>query len=221
MKAQQAVIDQPAGAQLDELDSVDNHVNENYVNGSSNSKTKYQNAGAPTGKFSSEDSADKRKGVDAIKADEKIPVPHQPVADLGELYAHNAMLKPEYDNQVQAIASATGGNTKFRSGDGMKSPGRTLGKITADYGADASRTIDPTAASIYYDSVDDLLQGYKAVEANPFFNVVRVKKTLAKASSYGDINIAVEMGSADVEIDVNGVKKKNISPAWSLNCNCT
>jgi hypothetical protein len=218
LKSQQSVINgqavqrmanggQNGVAQLDELDDTESHRNPNYVKDSKDDATKNEYSSTPKGKFSAESSADKRSGVDKIRADEKVKVPHQPVADLGELYAHNAMLKPEYDNQVQAIAAATGGSTKFRSGEGMKSLGRTLEKITADYGGDASRIIDLTGASIYYDSVDELVKGYQAVEANSFFKVVRVKNTLAKASGYGDINIAVEMGSADFEIEVNGEKR--------------
>jgi hypothetical protein len=231
MKAMQSVINRPAlqraadrgaqngVAQLDELDNVENHVNPNYVKGSKDDATKNPYSSTPTGKFSSESSADKRSGVAKIKAEEEaqgIKVPHQPVADLGELYAHNAMLKAEYDHQVQAIATGTGGTTKFRSGEGMKSLGRTLEKIAADYGGDASRIIDLTGASIYYDSVDELIQGYQAVEANPFFNVVRVKNSLAKASGYGDINLAVEMGSADFDIEVDGVKKKEHYPGFII-----
>lgn len=219
LKAKQAVIQRHAVVQRDELDSTDNHINPNYVKGSTESGTKYQNAGTPTGKFSGDSAEDKRSGVASIKAQQEannISVPHQPVADLGELYAHSAMLKPEYDNQVQSIASSTGGSTKFRSGDGMKNLGRTLEKITADYGGDTSRIIDLTGASIYYDSIDDLIKGYKAVEANSFFNVVRVKNTLKNASGYGDINIAVEMGSADFDIEVDGVKKKEHYPGFII-----
>jgi hypothetical protein len=198
-------------AQLDELDDIASHANPNYVEGSEEEETKNKYSSTPKGKFSATSSEDKRKQVAKNKAEEEASgkfVPHQPVADLGELYAHNSMLKPEYDNQVQAIAAATGGSTKFRSGEGMKSLGRTLEKITADYGGDASRIIDLTGASIYYNSVDELVKGYQAVEANSFFNVVRVKNSLMKADGYGDINIAVEMGSADFDIEVDGVKKK-------------
>lgn len=193
-------------AQLDELDSPLNHSNPDYEPGSTDSATKNPYSSTPTGKFSDESSADKRAAVDAKRGDNLV---HQPVADLGELYAHNAMLKPEYDHQVQGIASATGGTTKFRSGEGMKSLGRSMEKIVTDYNGDASRIVDLTGASIYYDSIDDLIKGYQAVESNAFFNVVRVKNSLAKASGYGDINIAVEMGSADFDVDLpDGTKKK-------------
>jgi hypothetical protein len=221
MKAMQAKLNpsvlQRAGgrangvAQLDELDDIASHANDKYVEGSEKEDEKNKYSSTPKGKFSATSSEEKRAVVAKNKAAEEAGgkfVPHQPVADLGELYAHNAMLKPEYDHQVQAIASATGGSTKFRSGEGMKSLGRTLEKITADYGGDASRIIDLTGASIYYDSVDELVKGYQAVEANPFFNVVRVKNSLMKTDGYGDINLAVEMGSADFEIEVDGVKKK-------------
>lgn len=197
--------------QLDELDDVASHANPNYVDGSEDAETKNKYSSTPKGKFSAAPSEEKRAQVAKTKADEVASgkdVPHQPVADLGELYAHSAMLKPEYDNQVLAIAAATGGSTKFRSGEGLKSLGRSLEKIAVDYGGDASRIIDLTGASIYYNSVDDLIKGFRAVEANSFFNVVRVKNSLMKADGYGDINIAVEMGSADFEIEVDGVKKK-------------
>ncbi len=192
-------------AQLDELDSPLNHSNPDYEPGSTDSATKNPYSTTPTGKFSDESSADKRAAVDAKRGDAKV---HQPVADLGELYAHSSMLKPEYDNQVASIASATKGKTKFRSGEGMKNLGRSMEKIVSDYDGDASRIIDLTGASIYYDSIDDLINGYQAVEGNSFFNVVRVKNTLAKAEGYGDINIAVEMGSADFDIDLGGGQKK-------------
>ncbi len=210
----------PAVAQLDALDSLESHLNPQWLSdGSEGPQPENQYLGTPTGKFSSAPTADKRDAVAKIKAGETargIAVPHQPVADLGELYAHNAMLKAEYDHQVQAIASATAGDTKFRSGAGMKSLGRTLEKITADYGGDASRIIDLTGASIYYNSVDALIKGCKAVEANDFFNVIRVKNTLAKASGYGDINLAVEMGSADFEIEVDGKKKMEHYPGFII-----
>lgn len=213
MKAMQEVMHQPAlqrvasgsiqsqsaggVAQLDELDSVEDYVNPRYVENSKIDAEKDRYIGTPSGKFSSESSEDKRRAVATKKLEEEASgekLLHQPVADLGELYAHIAMLKPEYDHQVQAIASATGGLTKFRGGVGMKSLGRTLEKINGAYRHDASRIVDLTGASIYYDSVNELVSGYNAVEKNDFFKIVRVKNTLAKASSYGDINLALEMG---------------------------
>jgi hypothetical protein len=206
--------------QRDELDSAESRLNPQWLpEGQEGPQPEHQYLGTPSGKFSSEPTADKREAVAKRKADEEargLHVPHQPVADLGELYAHNAMLKAEYDHQVKAIAAASGGDTKFRSGEGMKSLGRTLEKITADYGGDASRIIDLTGASIYYESVDALIKGYKAVEGNAFFNVIRVKNSLAKASGYGDINLAVEMGSADFEIEVDGRKKIEHYPGFVI-----
>jgi hypothetical protein len=203
------------GAQpAEELDSLKNYVNPKKAEDSKipakarkllGIEKEEEFVGTPVGKFSGAPSADKRSAVAEIRAQEKEAdpkknTPHQPVADLGEIYAHSSMLKAEYEHQVQEIAAATGGKTQFRPGAGMKSLGRTLEKITTDYKGDASRIVDVTGGSIYYDSPDELIEGYKAIDSNKLLNVARVKNSLAKASGYGDVNLALEMGSADFDI---------------------
>jgi hypothetical protein len=198
-------------------DSIDNYKKPLWQR-MGRGKDKY--AGTPSGKFSADSPETKRGAVAATKAGEqeayeqeeeesrqkgldpkkKKNTPHQPVADLGEIYAHSGMLKAEYEHQVQQIAQATNGQTKFRPGEGMKSIGRTLEKIVAEYKGDASRIVDVTGGSIYYDSPDDLISGFKALQGNDFLKLVRVKNSLKNADGYGDINLSVEMGGADLDV---------------------
>ncbi|MCU1688253.1 MAG: hypothetical protein JWN61_1564 [Pseudonocardiales bacterium] len=162
--------------------------------------------GTPGGKFSMASDEDKRKEVKETKAGETKKELHQPVADLGEIYAHNEMLNAEFQHQVKQIAIVTIGMPEFRPGGAMKSIGRTMQKIVADYKGDTSRIVDITGGSIYFDSATDLIRGFGAVRSNPMWKVVRIKNSLAKGKSYGDINMSLEMGGADYEVEVDGKK---------------
>ncbi|MFC6045473.1 hypothetical protein ACFP8W_05140 [Nocardioides hankookensis] len=159
-------------------------------------------AGTPVGKFSGESSASKREGVAAIKGGEAPDKKalHQPVADLGEIYAHCSMLEAEFKYQVEQVASKTKGKAVFRPGGKMKSLDRTLEKVTADYKGDMSRIVDLTGGSISFDDPKDLVKGYGTIAKNPMFHLVRVKNTLMNGKGYGDINLSIEMGGADIDI---------------------
>lgn len=131
----------------------------------------------------------------------KKTIAHQPVADLGEIYAHTGMLKAEFEHQVNEIAKATKGKTQFRSGEGMKSIGRALEKIVADYKGDESRLVDVTGGSVYYQTPDDLIAGFQAIETNKLLKLARVKNTLKNADGYGDINLSIEVGGGDYDME--------------------
>lgn len=217
------------GAAVGELDSLEKHRNPHYEQSlKTPAKAKKllgiedgMYVGTPDGKFSGASSATKRDAVDGIRATERqkqednkkagvdkneVNV-HQPVADLGEIYAHTAMLEAEFKHQVETIAAQTKGKAVFRPGGKMKSIDRTLEKITADYGGDVSRIVDLTGGSISFSSPDDLVLGYGAIRSNPMFKVVRLKNGLERGKSYGDINMSLEMGGTDFEVVVDGEKK--------------
>ncbi|KQW48330.1 hypothetical protein ASC77_06090 [Nocardioides sp. Root1257] len=159
-------------------------------------------AGTPSGKFSPESSATKRAGVAAVKegeAPDKKAL-HQPVADLGEIYAHCSMLEAEFKYQVEQVAAKSKGKTQFRPGGKMKSLDRTMEKVTADYKGDMSRIVDLTGGSISFDDPKDLVKCYGTIAKNPMFHLVRVKNSLVNGKGYGDINLSIEMGGADIDI---------------------
>ena len=64
--------------------------------------------------------------------------------------------------------------------------------------------VDLSGASVAYDTPEALVAAYGAVrgwEKNPLskgiqFKVVRVKNSLVKGKSYGDINLSIEMGGS-------------------------
>lgn len=163
---------------------------------------KDQFAGTPTGKFSAASTETKRAEVAQVKAGEEPGKknPHQPVADLGEIYAHCSMLEAQFKHEVERVAAEATGKAVFRPGGKMKSIDRTLEKITADYKGDVSRIVDLTGGSISFDNADDLVAGFGKVVGTPGFRVVRVKNSLVKGKGYGDINLSIELGSADFEL---------------------
>jgi hypothetical protein len=110
-------------------------------------------------------------------------------------------LKEQFEHQVEAVAGMTGGNCSFRPGEGMKSINRAMEKIGADYNDDASRLIDATGMSVAYQSPEELIKGFQALDGLQGFKIVKVKNSAAKADGYGDINLTVEMGGGDYEDD--------------------
>ena len=169
-------------------------------------------AGKGIGKFhnttSNEELAKVEKKKEAERAKGKNVV-HQNSTDLGFLYAQAEMLRDTYDAKCQELADKTRGNLSKRPGDGLKGMDRTLEKMNADYGGDASRMADLTGASIAFDNPDDLIACYKLIAADNLFKITKLKNSLANAYSYGDINMVVAMGEAGlipipVQREVNG-----------------
>lgn len=178
------------------------------------------NAKPVAGKLKTGSTEDKRQEVRNTKASEqdeydkaaatakaegkpapKKPGLHQPVDDLGEIYAHAGMLKAQFEERVEAVAGMTGGKCSFRPGEGMKSINRAKEKIDADYNKDASRLIDATGMSVAYQSPEELIKGFQAIDNLQGIKVVKVKNSAAKADGYGDVNLTVEMGGGDYKDD--------------------
>jgi hypothetical protein len=178
------------------------------------------NAKPIAGKLKTGSTEDKRQGVRDRKAAEQAdyeravaeakatgkPMPkkpglHQPVQDLGEIYAHAGMLKAQFEHQVKEIADSTGGTCSFRPGEGMKSINRAMEKIGADYNGDESRLIDATGMSVAYQTPEKLIEGFKALDTAKGLKLVKVKNSAARADGYGDVNLTVEMGGGDYEED--------------------
>ena len=58
-----------------------------------------------------------------------------------------------------------------------------------------------------FDTLEDLITAYGHVKGNQMFNIVRIKNGLAKGHMYGDINLSLEMGGTDYEVEVDGKKR--------------
>lgn len=195
-----------------DLDKPENYKNPNY-DGKTNTKEYTSVAGKGIGKFHNTTSKEEFAKVEKIRAEEKAKgknVVHQNSTDLGFLYAQAEMLRDTYNAKCQELADKTRGTLSKRPGDGLKGIDRTLEKMAADYGGDASRMADLTGASIAFDNPDDLIACYKLIASDNLFKITKLKNSLANAYSYGDINMVVAMGEArgpvsiPIQREVNG-----------------
>ncbi len=202
-----------------ELDTMDNHLNPLFDEGKVMPAKARKLLGAdvkydttPNGKFSAESSKGKRDRVDATKAGEATKELHQPVDDLGEIYAHVEMLEGAFRHTVEGIAAdkSCHGTPLFRPGKPVKGLDRAKEKLDSAYKGDASRMVDLVGGTIKYDDPDDLIQGFGLVSNSPLFKVVRIKNSLAKGKMYGDINLSIEMGGG-VDYDDAVGKKQHYS----------
>ena len=206
-----------------DLDKPENYKNPNYAqevaedkrrnDGKTKAKEYTSVAGKGIGKFHNTTSNKEFAKVEKLRAEEKAKgknVVHQNSTDLGFLYAQAEMLRDTYNAKCQELADRTRGTLSKRPGDGLKGIDRTLEKMAADYGGDASRMADLTGASIAFDNPDDLIECYKLIASDNLFKITKAKNSLANAYSYGDINMVVAMGEAKgpvsipIQREVNG-----------------
>lgn len=227
--AHSATVDDPAALRRsffsrrgkEEQDSVANQKNPDYKKKVSSDTglgvpalaekmaTADKYTSTPDGKFSGASSKSKRDNVDKIKGREKTKELHQPVDDLGEIYAHVEMLEAAFRHTVEGIAAdkSCQGSPLFRPDAPVKGLERAEEKLGAAYKGDASRLVDLCGGTIKYDNPDDLINGFGLVNSNPMFKVVRIKNSLAKGKMYGDINLSIEMAGGMDYVDDNGKKQ--------------
>ena len=206
----------------EKLDHAGNYINPNYeqevdadenrADGKQEAKKYSSVAGKGVGKFNATTSNEELALVEQKKIAERAQgknVVHQNSTDLGFLYAQAEMLKEVYEAKCQEIAGKTRGKLSKRPGDGLKGMDRTLEKMNADYGGDASRMADLTGASIAFDNPEDLIACHKLIATDNLFKITKLKNSLANAYSYGDINMVVAMGESAGNIPIKIQKEVN------------
>ena len=126
----------------------------------------------------------------------KTTTPQQSSADLDVLFQQAAEADVVLKAITNQIATETGGTPMFPPG--LKGKARTMEKIAADYGGDASRILDLSRASIVYDNFEALQKGLAALEGQ--VEIVRGKDRFEKptAGGYRDIVLNVRMPNGHI-----------------------
>ena len=122
--------------------------------------------------------------------------PTQTSNDIDVLFEQAAEADPILRALTAQIAAETGGQPMFPPG--LKGKERTMEKIAADYGGDASRIMDLSRASIVYDNFDSLQKGLAALEGK--VEIVRDKNRFEKPTSagYRDVTLNLRMPNGHI-----------------------
>ena len=126
------------------------------------------------------------------------PVVHEGVASVDDLYRVASEAQPAFNEALNGLAAATGGEVMLRPGDGLKSRERAQQKVDSDYGPEgANRVVDVLGGTLLYDNraaVEAALPVIEQEVQRLGGEVVRVKNRFERPSAgYRDYLLNIRM----------------------------